>query len=139
MRSIGGYWPPSTADVITNVAKLYVGSFHSCVILATDGQLRCWGYNANGQLGLGHTANRFAPSSRNVLMGVDSAGLGAYYSCAIMATAFKELYCWGSNMYGQLGTGGPGPDVLSPPSMPLFSNVNQVVGGLGYVWAACGV
>lgn len=39
------------------VSKLATGSFHNCVILS-DGKIKCWGLNSNGQLGLGDTRNR---------------------------------------------------------------------------------
>ncbi len=37
--------------------QIAVGEEHSCAIL-DDGALKCWGYNARGQLGLGDTQNR---------------------------------------------------------------------------------
>lgn len=36
------------------VAELYAGSYHNCAVLKSD-ELRCWGFNKFGQLGLGHT------------------------------------------------------------------------------------
>ncbi len=37
--------------------QVATGRFHTCAIL-DDGTLKCWGYNAYGQLGLGDTKNR---------------------------------------------------------------------------------
>ncbi|HEX2672571.1 MAG TPA: hypothetical protein VHM25_16930, partial [Polyangiaceae bacterium] len=37
--------------------QVATGESHSCAIL-DDGKLKCWGYNYDGQLGLGDTINR---------------------------------------------------------------------------------
>jgi alpha-tubulin suppressor-like RCC1 family protein len=38
------------------VRELVSGSAHSCVLLST-GEVKCWGSNSSGQLGVGHTNN----------------------------------------------------------------------------------
>jgi hypothetical protein len=40
--------PPATS-VLTSVAAIATGNQHTCVLLAA-GQVRCWGYNAQGQV-----------------------------------------------------------------------------------------
>ncbi|RYE87789.1 MAG: hypothetical protein EOO75_14045, partial [Myxococcales bacterium] len=39
------------------VTRLAASGSHTCAVLS-DGSLRCWGFNASGQLGLGDTSNR---------------------------------------------------------------------------------
>lgn len=39
-----------------NAGSFYYGGSHVCALL-TDAKVKCWGYNATGQLGLGHEAN----------------------------------------------------------------------------------
>jgi len=47
-------------DILTNVASVAAGLFHTCAILKT-GKLRCWGMNQDGQLGDGTVDNRVVP------------------------------------------------------------------------------
>ncbi|MGM0557116.1 MAG: protein kinase domain-containing protein [Myxococcota bacterium] len=48
--------PKSVGTVYLDEAALAVsaGSYHTCAILQS-GKVRCWGFNTDGQLGLGHT------------------------------------------------------------------------------------
>ena len=39
------------------VIGMAAGNYHSCALLGT-GAIKCWGYNALGQLGLGDSTNR---------------------------------------------------------------------------------
>ena len=89
------------------------GASHSCAILEGS-VLKCWGLNANGQLGLGDMLNRGKDSGEmgNLLPSVDLgtgrtaarvAVGGSAQTCAIMDNA--QVKCWGINTNGQLGIG----------------------------------
>ena len=45
-----------TATPGVTVDKFALGQSHTCVLLS-DGSVKCWGANQNGQLGRGDTAN----------------------------------------------------------------------------------
>jgi len=54
--------PESVASVNLgghSALQVAAGDLHTCAIL-DDGTLRCWGYNDQGQLGLGHTDNQLS-------------------------------------------------------------------------------
>ena len=86
--------------------------YHTCTLL-DDGNIRCFGDNGFGQLGLGDTATR--GSSGNQLgdalptvalgSGVAAAAVavGAYHTCALLSDG--GLKCFGYNYQGQLGLG----------------------------------
>lgn len=82
---------------------LSAGSHHTCAVLDT-GELRCWGQNADGQLGVGNKTPTLAvPSSLSAVnLGVGrtaisvSAGVNHGNTCAILDTG--EVRCWGRNV-----------------------------------------
>lgn len=92
--------PPSVA------LPLAVGESHACSLSPT-GQVRCWGYNMQGQLGVGSTQH---PAS-GVVSGIGDASdgpvraiaAGGYQTCAL--TDRKRVWCWGQNHEGQVGSG----------------------------------
>lgn len=107
-------WPiVSIDDTLTDVAVAGDrNASHTCVI-NTSGQVRCWGANAFGQLGLGHTRDvgddeAIASSQYVALAGpakMIKLGASAYgsHTCALLQNG--QVQCWGQNKYGQLGLG----------------------------------
>lgn len=94
--------PSSWAPV--NLGKkaidIYAGAYHSCAILE-DKTVKCWGRNAYGQLGLGHTTTIGDNETPNTVPSISLGGdakqlaLGAEHSCALLTNG--EIKCWGSN------------------------------------------
>ncbi|MFC1466032.1 MAG: RCC1 domain-containing protein [Candidatus Brachytrichaceae bacterium NZ_4S206] len=88
------------------VTSVATGWRHTCAV--RGGALYCWGYNAEGQLGLGDAAQSSFEMSEFEARPVTLPGSGAVtavvagraHTCAIRGGA---LYCWGENRYGQLG------------------------------------
>src|SRR5690606_6115211 len=73
-----------------------------------------WGPNASGQIGTG-TAGGAWWTPQTVLVDaavVDMAG-GDAHTCARLLDG--TLYCWGLNLYGQLGQGEPGLATMPTP------------------------
>lgn len=90
---------PVAVGGILTATKVALGRWHSCA-RRSDGTVRCWGYNANGQLGDNSTTNRPSPVSAGVT-GVIDLWAGSNHTCGIRSDL--RLYCWGSNESGQIG------------------------------------
>jgi len=75
-------------------------SSHTLAI-TTTGELWAWGLNLHGQLGLGDTASRNAPTRVDSASNWASVSVGFAHTVAI--TTSGELWAWGRNQVGQLG------------------------------------
>lgn len=90
----------------TALGRLAVGNAGVCAI-RSGGAAFCWE-------GIGIEATRGSAPVRIALPGpARSVGVGARQACAVLESG--ELWCWGSNDAGQLGTGDL---VAAPPSEP---------------------
>lgn len=103
-----------TCVPLGGVEAIVAGRESACAVLS-DGTARCWGRNAEGQLGDGTTAERRNPamvcaSGRGpgceegaALDAVVSLAAGWTHACAVRGDG--SAWCWGSNGNGQLGDG----------------------------------
>ncbi len=95
--------PTPVSGLSSGVAAISAGHRHTCARTGSGG-VRCWGYNADGQLGDGSTTNRLAPVD---VVGLSNGALsvvaGGNHSCAIAAAG--AVRCWGSNLNGAVGDG----------------------------------
>ena len=72
-----------------------------CALLAT-GAVKCWGLNANGDVGDGTSGtNRRQPVD---VVGLSAGVVAITAKCAVLAPS-RTLKCWGSNGSGQVGDG----------------------------------
>lgn len=86
------------------VVKIACGQTSSMVVLNT-GEVYGWGYNGNGQLGIGNNVNQLSPCRVPGLTNVVIIKVVCGYAHTLALTDEGELYAWGANSYGQLGTG----------------------------------
>jgi len=110
--------------------RIAAGATHSCALLSNR-QVKCWGYNAYGQLGLGDTTQRGdavgsmgdalpavdlgSDPLTGVAYGAKEIGAIGYQTCAKLDN--DELKCWGDNRHGQLGQGDIDPRGVAPLQM----------------------
>ena len=99
--------PVPVAGGVTNWTAVSAGRYHTCARRAT-GQLYCWGFDGEGQLGNG------GPNAGRSSPGLVAGGAtnwtavtaGHRHTCARRATG--RLYCWGWDVNGELGNGPAG-------------------------------
>ena len=133
-----------------SAVAIALGNIHTCVIVS-GGVLKCWGYNGNGQLGIGSSSNRYSPVDVSLGSGIAT---GARKQCLVEFIIFSSIAfctlpsplsgysavsialgqhhtcaivtgggvkCWGYNDYGQLGIGS---------SSSQYSPVDVGLGGM---------
>ncbi len=91
---------------LQDIASIGGGGLHVCSI-TNSGGLKCWGWNAYGQLGDGTTESTvlrpFPVDVSGLSSGVAQVVGGGCHTCAL--TTGGGVKCWGMNSYGQVGDG----------------------------------
>nr|BFD67218.1 hypothetical protein HAGR004_22400 [Bdellovibrio sp. HAGR004] len=114
-----------------SVVQISAGFAQSCMLF-DNGQLKCWGTNAAGQLGDGTLIDRTAPSL------VAGGGLYSYVSvgqdhtCAVLLSG--DLQCWGQNLGGKLGDG-TGTNRLVPTAVNDTAKYTMVASSISHTCA----
>src|SRR5574341_1143381 len=123
---------------VGNVAlvSLSAGILHNCAV-AAGGAGYCWGDNSYGQLGIGSTSRRAAPTAvtGGLTFRVVSVAKGSLMTCGVATDSLA--YCWGLNDRGQLGIGSTDASAHSAP-LAVTGGLrfgSTVVGGT----SACGI
>lgn len=126
--------PVHVAGLAGGVVDLSLGQAHSCALTA-GGQVKCWGWNGNGQLGIGRVdAGSSTPVTVSGLESVARISSGEAHTCAL--TAGGGVVCWGRNGSGELGGGTIGIDSSTPVAVPgLGSGAIDIVAGSSHTCA----
>ncbi|UOF00169.1 RCC1 domain-containing protein [Bdellovibrio reynosensis] len=90
---------------LTAAIDVTVGYLHACAV-QSDGVAKCWGNNADYQTsGTDNTLYYIYPQAVP-LTSVETIAAGAAATCAVKVNvAVKEVYCWGSDSNGIVGSG----------------------------------
>uniref|UniRef100_T1IZ19 acetylcholinesterase n=1 Tax=Strigamia maritima TaxID=126957 RepID=T1IZ19_STRMM len=87
-----------------NVVAIACGQTSSMAVL-DNGEVFGWGYNGNGQLGLGNNVNQTNPCRVVNLQNVVITQIACGYAHTMALSDEGTVFAWGANSYGQLGTG----------------------------------
>jgi alpha-tubulin suppressor-like RCC1 family protein len=108
----------------------------TCVLTDTR-PLTCWGYNTEGQLGIGTTTNSKVPVAVAGLdLGVRAVSAGEGPTCVV--TTAGGVKCWGQNAAGQLGNGTTTSSASPVDVAGLASGVTAVSSGVDHACALSG-
>jgi uncharacterized repeat protein (TIGR01451 family) len=125
---------PVTVDGLQGVEAITTGGLHTCALLTT-GAVECWGRNALGALGNASVADfSTSPVPVEDLPLARQVAAGLYHTCALLRSG--GMRCWGSNQYGELGTGGSVWLSSTTPVSPLVTTPTAM--GVGW-WHTCAV
>ena len=105
--SLGGGATPTRALAVA------AGGGHTCAV-DVGGRLWCWGRGDHGELGDGTSTDQPLPTAIAMPGGatVSSLSAGGEHTCVLDPAG--DVFCWGANDRGQLGTGAAGPDIAAP-------------------------
>jgi alpha-tubulin suppressor-like RCC1 family protein len=84
-------------------AAVFAGQYHT-MAFKDDGSLWVWGYNSDGQLGIGnYDTYQLVPVQMSAAADWALVECGGYHTMGLKADG--SLWAWGWNTYGQLGLG----------------------------------
>lgn len=121
---------PTMTSITSFADKIYSSAFSNttCAKMSDSGNLKCWGNNTNGQLGIG--SNSIQSSIVNVTGLPENypagVAVGAEAVCIIRNNGNGNVRCWGNGTSGQLGNG-----LSTSQNNPSFSS--DVIGLDGVV------
>jgi alpha-tubulin suppressor-like RCC1 family protein len=126
--------PVDVVGLASGVVALSAGNASSCAI-TNSGGMKCWGQNAEGQLGDGTQTFRLTPVD---VVGLSSSPIamsqGLLHTCAL--TSGGGVKCWGANDLGQLGDGTVSDNRITPGDVNgLTSGIEALAAGGAYVCA----
>lgn len=128
---------PTRVGGVGPIASVSIGLDHVCAV-DDVGNVSCWGRNDAGQLGDGTTAASAVPKVVPGLPAINSVASGADHVCAYTNPDVEpvQVFCWGSNEFGQLGDGTTNSSLV--PQKFEFADkarVLRLAPGIGYTSA----
>ncbi len=127
---------------LSGVTAISAGAYHSLAVLS-DGTVRAWGLNSDGQLGDGTTGDgngrRLSPVTVSGLSGAAAVAGAERHSFAVLSNG--TVRSWGLNSDGQLGDGTTGDGngrrlspitVLNPAGTAQITRALKVTGGVSH-------
>jgi alpha-tubulin suppressor-like RCC1 family protein len=120
-------WSPAPVTGIGDATAISLGEHHACAVVS-GGSVKCWGFNAYGQLGDGTTTDATTPVPVTGVTGAVAVAAGASHTCALLFDGSAR--CWGDNFWGQLGDGTTTAS-LAPVSVAGLDDASSIAASIG--------
>ena len=128
--------PPDTIELPggATATAIAAGAAHTCALL-NDGNITCWGYDDDGELGngVGNDPIDAPPTPITLPVGATATAITAGYAhtCALLNDG--NITCWGSDWAGQLGNGTAGneniDDIEALITLPNGATATAITAG----------
>ncbi|XP_077014348.1 RCC1 and BTB domain-containing protein 2 isoform X2 [Tamandua tetradactyla] len=143
--------PRRVTGCLQNKTIVNIACGQMCSMAVADtGKVYVWGYNGNGQLGLGNSGNQPTPCRIAALQGIRVQRVACGYAHTLVLTDEGQVYAWGANSYGQLGTGNKSNQSYPTPVTVEKDRIIEIAachsahtsaaktqGGNVYMWGQC--
>src|SRR5439155_1596264 len=117
------------------ISFLSCGGYHTICVTKNE-NIYVWGYNNNGQLGIGDTNNRNSPTLLNLPNNEKISFLSCSYNFTFCITKNENCYVWGRNDTGHMGFGDTN-NRNSPTLLNLPNNEKISFLSCGYNFTIC--
>ena len=97
---------PVLVSGLTNVDDIFIGGPRSCALTDNRTIMKCWGDNYLGDGSSSESGTPVVVTKQNGLNAstrIDDMGISN--NTCIYVDETEDVYCWGGNTYGELGTG----------------------------------
>lgn len=117
----------SGRETLLPVGTVAVGNVHT-LVLRPNGDIWATGHSFAGQLGISDTTDHLVPIVVPGISGAVAIAAGDFHSLALVG---GQVWTWGDNAFGQLGTGSAGGKRHTPMPVAGLSDVRSIAGGTG--------
>ena len=107
------------------VKSVAAGYYHTCALL-NDDTVKCWGQNANGQIGGGSGGTTSGTVGDPLSGTANRIAAGWFMTCAVLSSD-SSVQCWGKDRFGETGGG--------TPSLGVGKTATEIAIGSGFACA----